>query len=174
MELHGRGDVVRCLNCGHTHSRFAWTEHMARVNRAWVARHGITEFRDTGEGADDDIRADGDSHLEAADFDSFEVPPCSACGHDVVMPDLVFFGGSIRNEVKEAAAAIVDDADALLIVGSSCTTYSCFRLVRAASTAGKPIAMVNMGETRVDDMVDLKVEGVIDRVLAQAAAQAGF
>ena len=175
VELHGRGDAVRCLNCGHTEARVAWTENLARINHDWVERHGIKEFRDNDRGnEDDDIRADGDSHLVAADFDSFEVPHCSQCGHGVVMPDLVFFGGSIRNEVKEAAAAIVDDADALLIVGSSCMTYSCFRLVRAASTAGKPIAMVNLGETRVDDMVDLKVEGVIDDVLAQAAVGAGF
>jgi NAD-dependent SIR2 family protein deacetylase len=49
-------------------------------------------------------------------------------------------------------------ADAMLIVGSSLMVYSGFRFVRQAADRGVPIAAVNLGRTRADDLLALKVE----------------
>jgi NAD-dependent SIR2 family protein deacetylase len=46
----------------------------------------------------------------------------------------------------------------MLIVGSSLMVYSGFRFVQAAAREGKPIAAVNLGRTRADDLLALKVE----------------
>ena len=46
------------------------------------------------------------------------MPSCEACG-GVLKPAVVFFGGSIPAAVVERAKAMVDAADALLVVGSS-------------------------------------------------------
>ena len=122
----------------------AWTENLARLNRDWLELHGIRQLDyndDINKKEDDDIRADGDSHLVAADFDSFEVPHCrAAMAWRRTSCSLV----AQLHRGQGAASAIVDDAGALLILGSSCMTYSCYRLVRAASRAAKPIAMINL------------------------------
>ena len=44
-----------------------------------------------------------------------------------------------------------------LVVGSSLMVYSGYRFVQAARDAGKPIAAVNLGVTRADDVLSLKI-----------------
>jgi NAD-dependent SIR2 family protein deacetylase len=48
-------------------------------------------------------------------------------------------------------------ADAMLVVGSSLMLYSGYRFAQAAASAGKPIAAVNLGRTRADPLLRLKV-----------------
>jgi len=69
------------------------------------------------------------------------------------MPNVIFFGGSLQPEVKENAQALVDSANALLIAGTSCQVFSAFRLVQVAHRSGKPVAIVNVGPTRADNLV---------------------
>ena len=45
----------------------------------------------------------------------------------------------------------------MLVVGSSLMVYSGYRFARAMADAGKPIAAVNLGRTRADDLLALKV-----------------
>ncbi len=45
----------------------------------------------------------------------------------------------------------------MLVVGSSLMVYSGYRFARAAVEAGKPIAAVNLGRTRADDVLAIKV-----------------
>jgi len=66
----------------------------------------------------------------------------------------------------EAATAHLAEADAMLIVGSSLMVYSGYRFVAAAARAGKPIAAVNLGRTRADDLLSLKVEQPCQDALA--------
>ena len=57
-------------------------------------------------------------------------------------------------------------ADAMLVVGSSLMVYSGFRFVRAAAQRRIPIAAVNLGRTRADDLMTLKVEERCETALA--------
>ena len=43
------------------------------------------------------------------------------------------------------------------MVGSSLQVFSAFRLARAAHQAGKPIAILNVGPTRADELSTLRV-----------------
>ena len=67
-----------------------------------------------------------------------------------------------------AAKAALGRADALLVVGSSLMVFSGFRFARHAAEAGKPIAIVNRGRTRADDLATLKVDGDCGAILAAA------
>ena len=62
------------------------------------------------------------------------------------------------------------DADALLVVGSSLMVYSGYRFVLAARALGRPVAAINLGRTRADDLLDCKIVGDCASVLATALA----
>ncbi len=84
----------------------------------------------------------------------------------MLKPDVVFFGENVPRDVVATALAQLDDADAMLIVGSSLMVYSGFRFVQAAARRGVPIAAVNLGRTRADDLLALKVEAPCEDALA--------
>jgi NAD-dependent SIR2 family protein deacetylase len=107
---------------------------------------------------------DGDADLECADFASFRVPSCGACG-GTLKPDVVFFGENVPRDVVATAQRHLAQADAMLIVGSSLMVYSGFRFVREAAARGLPIAAVNLGRTRADDLLTLKVEAACEDAL---------
>ena len=99
---------------------------------------------------------DGDAALDGVDFAAFDVPNCEACG-GLLKPDVVFFGERVPAERVQHAFAALAQADAMLVVGSSLMVYSGYRFAQAAALAGKPIAAVNLGRTRADDLLTLKV-----------------
>jgi NAD-dependent SIR2 family protein deacetylase len=143
IDLHGRADAVRCLACER------------RVPREQVQAELVE--RNPGFAALDAVEApDGDATLEGVDFAAFDVPACDACG-GLLKPDVVFFGERVPAERVRRAFAAVDEADAMLVVGSSLMVYSGYRFAVAMANAGKPIAAVNLGTTRADDLLTLKV-----------------
>ena len=84
------------------------------------------------------------------------MPACEACG-GLLKPDVVFFGERVPAERVQRAFAALEQADAMLVVGSSLMVYSGYRFAQAAADAGKPIAAVNLGRTRADELLTLKV-----------------
>ncbi|KAF3901529.1 hypothetical protein ABW21_db0200126 [Orbilia brochopaga] len=69
----------------------------------------------------------------------------------ILKPTLVFFGESVAQAVKDEAERKVDDADAVMVLGSSLATYSAWRLVKRAREQGKKIGVVNLGGVRGED-----------------------
>ncbi|WP_051530153.1 NAD-dependent protein deacetylase [Halomonas halodenitrificans] len=151
IDLHGRADRVRCMGCGASRMRHALHTELEGLNPHWAT---------TGAAA----APDGDADLEA-DFSAFRVPECSRCGDGIWKPDVVFFGDSVPRGVVERAFALIEACDALLVVGSSLMVYSGFRFARAAARQGKPIACLNRGHTRADDLYTLKVEASVEASL---------
>jgi NAD-dependent SIR2 family protein deacetylase len=74
----------------------------------------------------------------------------------------------------DAARGLVERAALLLVVGSSLAVYSGRRFVYAARDAGVPVAIVNLGPTRADDLADVKVEGRLGSVLPWLARELTF
>jgi NAD-dependent SIR2 family protein deacetylase len=93
------------------------------------------------------------------------VPACRECG-GVLKPDVVFYGESVPRERVTTAMQGVAEADAMLVVGTSLMVFSGYRFAREAAAAGKPIATVNLGRTRADDLVSLKVRQPCTEALA--------
>jgi NAD-dependent SIR2 family protein deacetylase len=100
--------------------------------------------------------ADGDAHLEWHDLESFRIPACTSCG-GLLKPAVVFFGESVPRERVEAASHALDAADAVLVVGSSLMVYSGYRFCVWAQKQGKPIVAINLGRTRADALLSLKI-----------------
>ena len=144
VDLHGRLDQVRCMACDWRGDRHAWQQALQQANPDWLALE-----------ADD--APDGDADLDGEDFGRYRVPACPRCG-GVVKPDVVFFGETVPAARVERANDALAAADAVLVVGSSLMVYSGYRFVAAAARNGVPIAAINLGRTRADAMLALKVE----------------
>jgi NAD-dependent SIR2 family protein deacetylase len=160
VDLHGRLDRVECLDCGSQVSRDDVQTLLLAWNPQFTEPASPTPVTEEAAGVDGEIsdgsaRPDGDSHV-AARPDELRVPACRDCG-GVLKPHVVFFGENVpRPRVQEAMAAL-DDADAVLVVGSSLMVFSGYRFVLAARERGRPVALVNLGQTRADGCVSLKV-----------------
>jgi NAD-dependent SIR2 family protein deacetylase len=152
VDLHGRLDEVRCMSCDWRQERHAFQQALEARNPDWVRLDAADA-------------PDGDADLEGHDFARFDVPPCPDCG-GIVKPDVVFFGENVPRERVEAAGKACLTADAVLVVGSSLMVFSGYRFVAAAAKAGRPIATVNLGVTRADPLVTLKVDAPCADALA--------
>jgi NAD-dependent SIR2 family protein deacetylase len=155
IDLHGDLGVVVCLACGEKDSRRHFQSRLADANAGWHA----DVFR---------YKPDGDAELAEKSHLEFRVPGCRRCD-GVVKPDVVMFGETVPKDRVSDGMAAVERADALLIVGSSLMVYSGFRFAKRAGETQKPIAIVNKGKTRADDLAHIKVEGDCRRVLQATA-----
>lgn len=144
LELHGTNHQVRCLGCGDRMPREQMQALLEQQNGAWSAQ-AIA------------VAPDGDAALTTEDFSNFEVPQCPRCG-GMLKPDVVFFGENVPPERVATAFDWLQKATALWVVGSSLTVWSGYRFARAAAEAGKPVALLNIGPTRADDLATLKLE----------------
>ncbi|MFC8191488.1 Sir2 family NAD-dependent protein deacetylase [Cellulomonas sp. NPDC057328] len=165
IDLHGRYDRVVCLRCRTVYPRGVLAERLEALNPGFVERVG-------GEVGDVEIAPDADAVIEqTADF---RVQACWApdpddrsrpCG-GILKPDIVYFGENVPRERVERAYAMVDAADALLVAGSSLSVQSGLRFVRHAAQAGKPVVVVNRGETRGDRWATLTLHTGTSELLA--------
>lgn len=154
IDLHGRLDQVRCMGCGDLTPRQRLQDRLVAANPAW---------------ADLDARTapDGDADLDGVDFSTFAVPACERCD-GVLKPDVVFFGENVPRDRVDTAMGCLHRADGVLVVGSSLMVRSGFRFAQAAADRGLPIAAVNLGRTRADDLLALKIERPCAEALAFA------
>jgi NAD-dependent SIR2 family protein deacetylase len=151
IELHGALDQVVCLACA------------GRIGRDEVQRYLIQNNAFLEELTAIPL-PDGDTQLEQADFSKVGIPPCNNCG-GILKPDVVFYGDSVPLERVQSCFEALDQADALLVVGSSLMVFSGYRFARYAHEKGLPIAAINLGVTRADALLSLKVEADCGEVL---------
>ncbi|KAJ2907212.1 DHS-like NAD/FAD-binding domain-containing protein [Zalerion maritima] len=93
---------------------------------------------------------DGKKAIVAVDSDGAWTPPSTA---GVLKPAVVMFGENIAAKVKEDAEHIIDNTGRLLILGTSLATYSAWRLAKRAKDRGMPVAVINLGGIRGEDML---------------------
>jgi len=78
----------------------------------------------------------------------------------------VFFGANMPAERAARTRQFAEQADCLLVLGSSLAVFSAFRLAKAAPR----LAIVTVGDTRADALAELKVQALVGEVLPQVAA----
>ena len=160
IDLHGRLDRVVCLSCGQPEARAALQARLLATNPFVVNYSQIA-------------RPDGDADVPDHFVAQTQEPVCTSCG-GTLMPDVVFFGDSVPRTTVDEIFAAIDAAGALLVIGSSLMVYSGFRFCRHAHQAGFPLACINPGATRADDLFTLKSEsGCTEQLQALAAGLAG-
>jgi NAD-dependent SIR2 family protein deacetylase len=154
INLHGTYAQVICLSCGHSMSRAALAEELDVLNP------GFTERVEAVGG----LAVAPDADAVVADTASFRYLDCASCG-GMLKPDIVYFGESVPKDVVRQAFSRVEDAEVLLVAGSSLTVFSGYRFVRHAAALGVPVAIVNRGPTRGDDLATVKVDGGCSELL---------
>jgi NAD+-dependent protein deacetylase sirtuin 4 len=159
VELHGALAEVICLGCGDREPRAALQRRLLRDNPGWLDAAAA-------------IAPDGDADLPEAELSGFRVPACLGCG-GVLKPDVVFFGGNVGPVTLQAAWALFDEADALLVVGSSLAVYSGYRFVVRAHERRLDIGVVNLGPTRADSLAFVRIQLPAGEALSALARRLG-
>lgn len=160
VDLHGSYTTVVCLRCGNTVSRATLAEQLEELNPGFLER-----AEDLG-----GIAVAPDADAVVTDTASFRYIDCRRCG-GILKPDIVYFGENVPKGRVEQAFSMVDDAEALLVAGSSLTVFSGYRFVRHAAARGIPIAIVNRGPTRGDHLAAVKIDGGCSATLALLAGE---
>ena len=160
INLHGTYAQVICLSCGESISRAALAEQLDALNP------GFTEQIEALGG----LAVAPDADAVVADTASFRYLDCASCG-GMLKPDIVYFGESVPKDVVHQAFSLVEAADVLLIAGSSLTVFSGYRFVRRAAARSIPVAIVNRGPTRGDELASVKVEAGCSELLTLLAEE---
>jgi NAD-dependent SIR2 family protein deacetylase len=158
VNLHGSYAQVVCLGCGHTMSRAALASQLEALNP------GFAERAEAVGGLA--VAPDADANI--ADTASFRYLDCERCG-GMLKPDIVYFGENVPKDRVAQAYSLIDDAQALLVAGSSLAVFSGYRFVRHAAAIGIPVAIVNRGLTRGDELATVKVDCGCSELLALLA-----
>ena len=153
IDLHGRSDRVLCTECTAQYSRDQVHFWMLEKNE------DFKHFQATA-------APDGDADLENIDFTLFNVSTCPIC-NGTLKPDVVFFGDNVPRVQVERSLSQLQQADALLVIGSSLMVYSGFRFCKRAHEWGIPIGALTLGKTRADQLLTLKIDASIKNTLEQ-------
>jgi NAD-dependent SIR2 family protein deacetylase len=155
IDLHGSYARVVCLRCGYTTSRTALAEQLEALNPGFLRRAAALGG----------LAVAPDADAIVADTASFRYLDCPTCG-GMLKPDIVYFGENVPKSRLQQAISLVENAEALLVAGSSLTVFSGYRFVRHAASLGLPVAIVNRGPTRGDKLANVKVDGGCSEILA--------
>jgi NAD-dependent SIR2 family protein deacetylase len=158
VNLHGTYARVICLSCRYGMSRAELAERLEALNPGFIERAE----------AIGGLAVAPDADAVVADTASFRYLDCPRCG-GMLKPDIVYFGENVPKDVVAQARSLVEQAEALLVAGSSLTVFSGYRFVRHAAALGIPIAIVNRGRTRGDDLATVKVDGGCSELLTLLA-----
>ncbi|MBD8186630.1 NAD-dependent protein deacetylase [Pseudomonas viridiflava] len=158
IELHGSLHRVLCLDCHQRHDRAAIQEVMLEQNPYLLGVHAVQA-------------PDGDTLLDPAFEAGFKVPPCPHCQGNQLKPDVVFFGENVALPTAAKAMLSAEQAEGLLVVGTSLMAWSAFRLCKAMAEQGKPIIAINHGKTRADELLDMKIEAPCEQLLPLLAEE---
>lgn len=157
IELHGALSRVRCLGCGASFDRDLVQDALASGNPGFLARAATVT-----------LAPDGDSELSDDLISMFEISGCFGCG-GVLMPDVVFFGGTVPRSTLESAWSMFARGQVLLVIGSSLTVFSGYRFVRRAAEQAIPVAILNRGPTRGDPHAVICVDAMVGTALPAVA-----
>ncbi len=159
IELHGNGYSVKCLFCKYSVSRFLFQQILTEINSDIISNNLINE--------NNAIRPDGDVDIDSEFVQLFRYPSCSRC-NGLLKPDIIFFGDNVPKDRVNDVYKKLNESDALLVIGSSLHVYSGYRFALSAAELKKPIAVINIGPTRIDNFDNiLRLNGRAGDILPQ-------
>ncbi len=156
IDLHGTYARVRCLSCEALTSRMTLAERLEAANPGFA------------ESVTDGLEVAPDADAVVADTAGFRMVDCERCG-GMLKPDIVYFGENVPKPRVAQAYELVDDAEVLLAAGSSLTVMSGLRFVRHAAKSGRPVVIVNRGQTRGDELATITVDTGCSELLTALA-----
>ncbi len=150
IELHGNLDRVICVQCGDLTARAELSRRLDEANPDFAPDIAA-------------INPDGD--VELAETSTFHIVNCTVCRDGVLKPDVVFFGETVPLDRVHQSYAAVENADVLLVLGSSLAVMSGRRFVVRAVKHGIPVAIINQGPTREDARAAVTIDAPLGTVL---------
>lgn len=91
------------------------------------------------------------------------VPHCSCGG--IIRPDVVLYEERLDQKVVQDAVSFIEEADILIIGGTSLTVYPAAGLIEYYK--GNKLVLINKSMTPYDKEADLRIEGSIGEVFGQ-------
>lgn len=98
-----------------------------------------------------------------------ELPPQCSCGA-VERPGVVWFGEALPQDVWAQAHAATQEAELLLVIGTSAVVYPAAGLVDVAKSAGAKVVEINIAETSMSQRVDISWRASAAEALPQLLA----
>lgn len=161
-ELHGNGYNVICIGtngkdrCDYSIDRHDFQQILQSFNAELIERANQVRSQS--------FRPDGDVEISSEDIQKFYLPACPQCG-GALKPNIVFFGDNIPMNRIEKVVRLIIDSHGVLVLGSSLQVFSGFRIVLQAKELGLKTAIINIGETRADKIIDLKINAKCSEIL---------
>lgn len=91
-------------------------------------------------------------------------PICPECG-GVMKLATVLFGEKLHIAEMAKAQEFADQAQAMLAIGSTLSVFPAVNFVIEAHQLGKPVVLVNLGETEKEDRVSVRITGKAGEVI---------
>lgn len=95
-------------------------------------------------------------------INSIDIPKCDACGH-IVKPDVVLYEESLDLEVLNKSISFIENAEVLIVGGTSLTVYPSAGLIRYYR--GDKLVLINKSVTQYDNRADLVIYDKIGETL---------
>ena len=105
----------------------------------------------------------GDTDKVLSEIKDKDVPRCECGG--IMKPKVVLYGENLYDGVAESAIRHIENADMLIVGGTSLAVYPAASFVRYFR--GKYIVMINKSETEYDNNADLVIRENIGEVFSQ-------
>jgi NAD+-dependent protein deacetylase sirtuin 4 len=86
-------------------------------------------------------------------------------------PTVVFFGENIDPSTAKRSFELAEQADCIVVAGSSLQVFSAFRLIKKAIERGTPYGIINIGPTRADDHAAFKFQDRLGELLPHVIEQ---
>jgi NAD-dependent deacetylase len=101
-----------------------------------------------------------------------EIPPHCACG-GLERPGVVWFGESLPEEIWIDAQRVAQQAEVLLVIGTSAVVYPAASLAALAKRSGAVVVEINIAETPVSALSDYSLRGPAAEILPELLAYSG-
>lgn len=100
-------------------------------------------------------------------LDAKDIPLCKKCG-GIVKPDVVLYEEPLNNKVISAAIYAIQNADTLIIGGTSLIVYPASGLINYFN--GEKLVLINKTATQADQKADLVIYDDIAKVMKNAVS----
>lgn len=91
------------------------------------------------------------------------IPECRKCGR-LIKPDVVLYGEGLNQEVVDGAIKAMEQADLLIVGGTSLAVYPASGLINYFK--GDKIVLINKTATPLDEKADLVIQDSIGKALS--------
>lgn len=104
--------------------------------------------------------------IDSVKNNASQIPTCTQkdC-HGPVKPDVVLYEEGLDNSIVNASVLAIQNADTLIIGGTSLSVYPAAGLIQYFS--GKNLVIINMSTTKYDTIASLLIEDKIGEVFSQ-------